>query len=436
MNHRISIKDKMHVLLKMCMILLCAAVGVTLLLVIVYCIPTERMAQNVLDSRDALSAQDDEKILRESGFYNYYDTGTNIIILHEVIYPNTGHVLRDALLAPAADYFNGNLDQWIATLMEHAQTRIYGNNDFQTYGRYWHGYLVFLKPLFVLFNLEQIYIINTVVLLLLVVGVCYNLYKKMGKVVWAYLMFVVMMNPWHIVQSFQLSAVFYALNITMYLLLRHYEKWRGNRIYYLFLLDGMLVAFLDFLTYPMVALAVPLLTFILLEKSYNWKKQLKLIFENTVSFTIGYGGFWLLKWIVASLFTDENILKDGIGNVLHRVGAQEMSEDVLFDDSIGAALKVNIETICNRQTLFVVLIFIVVFCVFLYHGKVNISKVKNYMVAYVVVGLSPFIWIVFAHNHCALHPHLEWRELAILFYVLSVGLLEALEQKGREKKNE
>ena len=56
------------------------------------------------------------------------------------------------------------------------------------------------------------------------------------------------MNPVAIAQSFQLSTIYYAMQLTLLLLL--YCK-KEKQIPYMFLIDGMLVAFFDFLTYPL-----------------------------------------------------------------------------------------------------------------------------------------------------------------------------------------
>lgn len=400
-----------------------------LLLVLSYCIPTERMAKNVAASEATLQQQDDEASLAITGFFNYYDTGTNIIILHEIIYPNTGNPIRDALLVPAADYYVGNLAQWIGKLMDNANNRIYGINDYQEYARYWHGYLIFLKPLFYFLDLDQVYFINTVILVLLVAAVCRAMYHRLGNYVFAYMFFVLFMNPYRIMRSFQLSAVFYALNITMFLLLRFYDEDKKERCPYLFLLDGMLVAFLDFLTYPLVALCVPLLTYVLLNQDKDRKRVFISMIHNAFSFVFGYGGFWAMKWIAASLLTDKNVILEGIENVLHRVGAQEMVGDELFDNSVSGALRVNFVTAANRQTLAVIIGFLLVVAVIAVFKNCRFRvKRENFLIS-VLIGISPILWYVVVYNHCALHPHLEWRELGIMFYAVAVIAVGAIEKK-------
>ena len=264
---------------------------------IVYTLPTEKMAENVSESKETLLEQNDEYTQRTSGYFDYYDTGTNIIMLHEVIYPNTGNIIRDAMLVPAANYYRGDLNEWIEKLHNKASTREYGEDDYKTYGRYWHGYLVFLKPLFLLFNLNTILWINTIVLIALTIVTLFFMYKRIGKYSLAFLTTIACMNPTHVVRSFQLSACYYAMIITLLIIAIRYREETRKSVLLCFVIDGMIVAFLDFLTYPLVAVCVPLLLFVILNKADSLKSQIVFLLRNIGGFLIGYGGLWLLKWI-------------------------------------------------------------------------------------------------------------------------------------------
>lgn len=47
---------------------------------------------------------------------------------------------------------------------------------------------------------------------------------------------------------------------------------------------------------------------------------------------------WVSKWILASLFTDENVIAEGIESVLHRTGKGAMSDvDSAFNVEISPA---------------------------------------------------------------------------------------------------
>lgn len=46
------------------------------------------------------------------------------------------------------------------------------------YARYWHGYLIFLRPLLILFNINQIRIMLTIILIILACILAYLIYKN------------------------------------------------------------------------------------------------------------------------------------------------------------------------------------------------------------------------------------------------------------------
>lgn len=401
---------------KSIIIIIITSIICLVLMCVVYTFPTERMAENVAGSKETLLEQNDDFTQNNSGYFNYYDTGTNIIMLHEVIYPNTGHIVRDAMLVPAADYYKGTLNDWIDTLYDKATMRDYGESDYQTYGRYWHGYLVFLKPLFLLFGLNPILWINTIVLIVLTMVALFFMYKRIGRYTLAFLATIVCMNPTHVVRSFQLSACYYAMIITLIIIAIRYRENEKKGILLCFVIDGMLVAFLDFLTYPLVALCIPLLLCVILNKADSLKSQIFYMARNTGGFLIGYGGLWLLKWIYASVLSEENIILDGIQNTLHRVGMEKMSEDVLYDDSPIMAIKLNLQTIANYQTLIIIIVCLIIALVILFLKKGKITVNYRIMISALIIAVSPVLWYIVVHNHCALHPHLEWRE-----WVIAIG---------------
>ena len=421
---------------RMFIVLVVSAVVLVALMTLVYKLPVDSMARHVAESEWTLRAQNDEATLQNTGYYDFYDTGTNIIILHEIIYPNSNSPLNDAMLNPTADYYKGTLNEWIDNLISHASDREYTDADNKIYPRYWHGYLVVLKPLFMLFNLKQIYIINAVILALINVMILIMLYKRLGNYAMAYLLFGLLMNPLHIAFSFQLSAVFYVLSISMLLLLAwdksgDDESWwirKDQRIYYVFLIDGMLLSAIDFLTYPLVAYAIVLLTYILLGHDKSVGHEFSECIKTGMSFGMGYGGFWALKWVAATLFTKENVIADGLANVMHRVGAKEMSEDVLYNATPSMSLKVNFDIFFNIKTgaVFLVLIVFTLVLVVIKKNRLKINRGLLFITA--LVALSPIAWLILVYNHCAIHPFLEWRELGILFYAVAVFLISLTEE--------
>ena len=260
-------KKIVHTLLKMGLLVLAAACIGMILMWLVYLLPTDAMSQNVLKSEEYLKKQeawDDEHLL--AGTWNHIlDTGTNMIMIHEVIYPNAENAFENSMLVPSYNVWNNVDKNWtVDALMKSAEGRTYTSKNTLLYPKYWHGYLTVLKPLFLVMDIQGIYLFNTITIAILTVLVLVLYYKRLGIYSMAYLVMILCMHPENIAQSFQLSAIYYALNITMLLLLLK-KEWKKSQILYLFVFDGILIAYFDFLTYPSLAVAIPLLTVVLME---------------------------------------------------------------------------------------------------------------------------------------------------------------------------
>lgn len=87
----------------------------------------------------------------------------------------------------------------------------------------------------------------------------------------------------------------------------------------LFLISGILVAFVDLLTYPISALGMLLiLQDIMFDEPL--KKRVKQAFAGLVCWCLGYSGMWAAKWVVASVFTGKNMIKNAVEQVAYRSG--------------------------------------------------------------------------------------------------------------------
>lgn len=419
-------KNPMKVAGKMLGMVLGASMLGLVLMWLVYLLPVEPMAEHMLDSYETIREQDtwDDDYLADLEWAEILDTGTNIIMFHEVIYPNTGNAFEDSLLAPGGDVWFDMIGDWTAGLMDFAEDRDYTDDNTITYARYWHGYLVFLKPLFSIMTLDGIYILNTIVLAALSLAVLYLLYKRAGIYCIAYVVALLTMHPENIAVSFQLSSIFYALNITLLLLLWK-KNWTKEQILYIFVLDGILVAFFDFLTYPYVAVAIPLLVYYLLHRENNVKSDFITMFMQGVSFVFGYAGMWAMKWIYATLFTSENVIADAINSVLHRTGVTDSNADVM-SSGVGESLYRNTYTFFDDGNCMVLLTAMIAMgIVFLMYRKVLVMN-KQMGIFCGLMVLSPFAWLIALSNHCSLHPHLEWRTLCIVVFALMVFAISML----------
>ena len=185
---------------------------------------------------------------------------------------------------------------------------------------------------------------------------------------------------------------------------------------------GIILAFLDFLTYPPVAFVVPL-CFVLVFSEQDLLHNLLASIRYGIAFLLGYAGMWVSKWILASLFTDENVIAEGIESVLHRTGKGAMSDvDSAFNVEISpaAAMRENLHAFGTRPVrimVFLLLCAAVVLVIYMIRHKAGFTKrAAGMFVIFALLTIIPIVWIVALNNHCSLHPHLEWREWLVAVF--------------------
>ena len=97
------------------------------------------------------------------------------------------------------------------------------------YIRYWHGGMVFLKPLMLLFNIEQIYIINSLLLILLVFSLSYKMIKnKLIVLLISFIISLICTNSFVVPFSLEYASMYFLMLISSILLINILEIGRAS----------------------------------------------------------------------------------------------------------------------------------------------------------------------------------------------------------------
>ena len=175
-----KVKQNIQILIKMIGIVVVSSVVLVGLLCLVYKLPRDRMVSHVVESENTIRLQNDDYNMSISNFYDTYDTDTNIIMLLEVIAPDFNGALQDALLCPSGAYLENQWGDWADTLMNYANDT-QGDLSYVNYARYWHGYLIFLKPFLMFMSVQDIYYLHAMLMVILTGWIFCLLYKRLGK---------------------------------------------------------------------------------------------------------------------------------------------------------------------------------------------------------------------------------------------------------------
>lgn len=375
----------------------------TLLILAAYAIPTGRICHNLQRSADTYKIEGDAP--RWGGVVNTrLDNFTTSIMLMKAAYPVEGKILNSALLNPSWQWQNSPVE----TLIKVAENNLQAENNAWNYPRYWHGYLIILKPLLNAFNLSHLRELNFFLQFFLTVTALLLMYQKLGLYhAYIFALILAIINPVTAALDLQISGVFYIMIIAVIFILRKNDWLKcGANILYFFVLIGIFTAYFDLLTYPLVTFGIPLCVYFFINRGNFWA-VLKYLFARS----FGYFGMWGGKWIVASIFTDSNVVADAIGAAIYRssfnlAGATDFTITQMFAKVIGTFFNGTAGIFAAISLLYV-----------LYRSIKNRKNISFNAALFVIVTL-PFFWCLILSNHSFVHNFLSYREFTIALYAI------------------
>lgn len=396
-----------------------AAVVGTLLLCLVTLIPQELLEENVREAASVLYAEGDHPEVFSGSRGTWLDNYSDAVMI-STSYFSLGDVLSDALLVPHVSLSDSDplvsLYQWF-----------YGTgldaSDFYmvTYGRYWHGYQVFLKPLLVVMGYSSIRSLNMVLQVAAVLGLMYALVKRgWDHLCPPVLLLWVSLSPATLMWSLQYSAVFYSTVLGCVALVLAYDRLDTLGRCLVFEGIGVTVAYLDLSSYPIVSLGVPLI--LLLSLEWGRPRTVREVAAEAValcaSWAVGYGGMWAMKWVIATALTDEDVIVGALA-----AAALRMSD---LDDSFQEGAYTFWGVLKSNASQLFSVGFIVAFVACAVAGVVLLVRRgragarSNWPATAAVLAacLIPFVWYFVVLNHSGTHYWMTWRCLAITAYGL------------------
>ena len=219
-------------------IILGGGIGV-LLLMLVFQLPTDKMYVHVYQSLPTLENEFEDGIVVDGYQASLTGNFTDCLMLFYSIYENPKHsTLEQVMHMYRTESSIG--DGWAPG----ESLRDYCNGVEQSkelsYGRYWHGYLILLKPLLMITNLNSIRMMMSVTQLFLVGLIIYFATKRgNGKLALAFLAAVPFFYFVSMFTSLSLSICFYIMAVAVLSSLCFHERFKEkNRYLQFFLIIG------------------------------------------------------------------------------------------------------------------------------------------------------------------------------------------------------
>ena len=403
-------KEKSKFAVRTGICLLTAVISGFVLLVIAYSLPTQRMRQNV--------AASSEQVLSEGGYYQWTkgyknaqsDTYTDASLILNAIYPGSGNVVKDAMNAPRLLYGDDNNEESVALAAREKP----GETHEVNYGRYWHGSLIFLKPLLLFFDLADIRMMSMILQMgLLFLVIAEMVKRKLEKPLLGFFTAVILLNPISMVMCFCFSVEYMLMLAVTWFMLHYHEKlMEGYRYCFYFLINGILFVYFNELSFPMIGFAIPLIFYLLLSEEGAAEKIRKEICYG-IMWVLGYVALWMGKWILAWIFTGFNYF----GEALQQAG-RYTSDHATWETenpSVVDRLMKNINVYLKWPYALLVLAIVAVLAVYVIRRRNHISKENiRQMLPYFLVTLFPFaILIALGNGYSYVHYWFTHRLFAI-----------------------
>lgn len=314
----------------------------------------------------------------------------------------------------------------------------------QQYLRYWHGTVSLIRPLLILFSINQIYTINKILFTILLLILTIILFKK-SKILSVVFLISCCIATLHIttmcIEYFSTVLIMLIISIIAVLIERN-----GNKnLYVLFFVSGILTCFFDFLTTETLTILIPVMFVVLIRYKENrikdFKSELKFLIISFSLWGIAYISTWITKWILSSIILKINALDYVKDNLMMRInwnGKNKINYEVIKN-----AILLNLRVLypLNRLKImhvYIVLSVLVGFATLL--QIINIIDGKNNWINYILalIGIIPYIRFGVLINHSYNHYFFTFRaqltSIIALICIIIINIKTLKIQKG--EKNE
>lgn len=413
----------------------------TLLLVLAYCLPSDTVKRHVAASYDTLIRQEDsmpaQGVLRY--IWEHTETFTDCIMLQYTFERIPGkNAFEHAMWAYHSDFSNDDVwnpeDSITALLFDQDTSGMY----LREYSRYWHGYLSYITPLLLIFNLKTLLTLQTILVIVLMAAIFFTAFqKKKPAVAAAFLAGILFIKILSVPVSLDMAVCWLIILIAMLVLL-YKGNWLEAKHYYpeFFLIIGMLTSYNDFLTYPAATLGYVLCTYFLLRDTGKfWGNAARLV-GYSFMWGVGYAGMWGCKWLIADVTLRTGTIKNALWTVLGITS--NISGHGLIPRLYGGMRAISLNLKEYDQIFYPVLaaalgLGIVVSLIRAICRKVPVSRIAVTVITYAVIAAIPFAWMVAAQFHSAVHARFTFRIISIAA-MAGGALMMSLWQLGSAQK--
>lgn len=377
-----------------------------LAMTLVYCIPVSWIQGNVEKSLAVMETEG------ERPMYAFYR--------HSAIVDNHTDMLMYESLIQNREQYNA----------------VQASVSINQYPRYWHGYQVLLRPLTVVFQVQELRYLGMLLFYLLFAWSAWLVAKKTRPVNgMLYVMTIASSYLVAVTTCFQYLTTFYVLFVSLIVLLSREDRGKKTNLILFFFVVGMVENFFDFLTYPIVTLGIPLILLLWMraqEEEADFKDNFWFMFKGSLSWGLGYALSWIGKWIITTVVLGVRYFWRTMSVVQYRL---EGNEDEPLD-RIGTIRK-NLKAWLNVQDDGVIswskvaLLLLILALILVIWKKVKDMRTVSACVPMLFVAAYPYVWYLVMSNHSQIHYWYTYRAQLVALFGVLMFIAGILREKGK-----
>lgn len=215
------------------------------------------------------------------------------------------------------------------------------------------------------------------------------------------------------------------------------KKISGGGYKVFFICVGIVTNWLDLLTYPLLTLGMPLALLIVIARKNRKGAGVGFVLILSIAWGAGYGGMWLLKWLMASVVLNRDVCSEAVHQILFR-SSSEFGE---LHFTRADVIRKNLEVMLKMPYILLLLAVFIGAGIRLFliarhsrEGHQGWRTIVRDGAPYLLIALMPFAWYYVLPNHSWIHFWFTYRNLAITVFALFCLLFFMGKTRGDEEK--
>lgn len=303
--------------------------------------------------------------------------------------------------------------------------KLYKKQDIHetVYERYWHGYLVFLRPLLAITSYAGVRIVLTAVLFSIFAIFMHTSWKRLGvRTTFGLLVGFIAVDFFWLGKSLQLSNTFITGMLGSLYLLRK-KNLSFLEVSTVFFIVGAVTQYIDVLSAPLVSLGLLLvITAGLLKKTIDLKK----VVFFCILWSVGYLSLWGAKWILAERTYVPGAITVGYKKVQDRT---MNSVDAQFSRKNAVLRNFYQLRGYDKRDKIVLLVLGICYAMFMVrYFSVKSASTKK-VVMWIAVATIPYLWYFIVAEHSYIHVLFTYRNQFVTVFALFLVSTEFVDWK-------